>query len=187
MLARLSLGFIMATCAIVLGGGSAAADVRDVRELRDVREVQLTPEETIARSAAILGRMEASRVSVEQKLQAARAQRDVVLTLCLNDKLNQLDVAIRGVRERREALSAAAARRDADLLAHEGVIVSVLGQRGDQITAEANLCAGSPTDLFEPSEIKHWVDPDIPPDPSAWEGPSAGVIIEPPACASCVK
>src|SRR5215218_6679625 len=90
------------------------------------RQVNLTPAEQLAQSESFLSRMEASRATVRRQLEQARAQRDVVKTLCLNDKLNQIDVAIRSARERRQALELAAGRKDADLANHEFTILTVL-------------------------------------------------------------
>src|SRR6185503_7449368 len=68
------------------------------------RQVNLSPAEQLQQSDGFLARMEGSRATVRRQLEQARAQRDVVKTLCLNDKLNQIDVAIRSARERRQAL-----------------------------------------------------------------------------------
>jgi hypothetical protein len=115
-----------------------------------------------------------------------RAQRDVVKTLCLNDKLNQIDVAIRSARERRQSLEAAANRNDTDLANHEFTILSVLRQRTDQLMAEANQCIGQEAGFVGESAVTSTIDPNLPvTDPS--EYPTTDVITEPPACASCTQ
>jgi len=149
------------------------------------RTVTLTPQEELAQSEGLLSRMDASRSVVRRQLETARAQRDVVKTLCLNDKLNQLDVAIRSARERRQALEAAAQRQDADLATHEFTILSVLRQRADQLTAEANQCIGQEAGFVGDSAVTATIDPGLPPDPGKFEGVPAEVIVEPPACMSC--
>jgi hypothetical protein len=137
--------------------------------------------------------MDASRTGVRRQLETARSQRDVVKTLCLNDKLNQLDVALRSARERREALAAAAQRADADLANHEFTILSVLRQRADQLTAEAQQCIGSTETFPGDNTVQATVEPGIPPDPSNWDAPGNSVVIvappmtEPPTCLSCMK
>jgi parvulin-like peptidyl-prolyl isomerase len=192
------LGFAAVTAfALVLGHGIAAAQAQAQRApaaagAPDVtagltRTVTLTPQEELAQSEGILSRMDSSRSVVRRQLETARAQRDVVKTLCLNDKLNQLDVAIRSARERRQALEAAAQRQDADLATHEFTILSVLRQRADQLTAEANQCIGQEAGFIEPSAVQAFVDNGIPDEPPAIDGPTVGVIVTPPPCASCVK
>jgi uncharacterized protein len=130
--------------------------------------------------------MDGSRTVVRRQLETARAQRDVVKTLCLNDKLNQLDVAIRSARERRDALDAAAKRSDADLANHEFTILTVLRQRSEQLTAEANQCIGQEAGFITDSAVTSTIASDIPDvDPSVY--PDSAVFVEPPACSSCIK
>src|SRR5271155_1200348 len=141
------LGFTAVTAfALLIGHGIAAAQAQGAPAVVPdataglTRQVNLTPAEELAQSEAFLTRMDASRTGVRRQLETARAQRDVVKTLCLNDKLNQLDVAIRSARERRQSLDAAAHRSDGDLANHEFTILRVLRDRSDQLTAEANQC-----------------------------------------------
>ncbi len=122
--------------------GAQGAAAPDATAGADRVRSTLTPAEELTQSEAFLVRMDSARTGVRRQLETARAQRDVVKTLCLNDKLNQLDVAVRSARERREALAAAVQRSDADLATHEFTILSVLRQRSDQLTAEANQCIG---------------------------------------------
>jgi hypothetical protein len=182
-------GFLAVTAfAFVVGGGIAAAQTgappADATG-GSARQVTLTPAEEVAQSEAFLSRMDGSRAVVARQLETARAQRDVVKTLCLNDKLNQIDVAVRSARERKQSLEAAANRADADLASHEFTILSVLRQRTDQLTAEANQCIGSEAGFITDSAVTSTIDSTVPEDPSNY--PENGVIVEPPACSSCIK
>jgi hypothetical protein len=155
------------------------------------RQVNLTPAEELTQSEAVLARMDASRAGVRRQLESARSQRDVVKTLCLNDKLNQVDVAIRSARERRESLTAAAHRADNDLANHEFTIISVLKQRTDQLIAEAQQCIGQEAGFVGDSAVTSTVEPGIPPDPTAWDAPGSNILVtppipEPPNCVSCM-
>ncbi len=85
-------------------------------------------------------------------------------TLCLNDKLNQIDVAIRSARERRRGLELAVNRRDADLSNHEFTILTVLRQRTEQLTAEANQCIGQEAGFIGDSAVTATIDPNLPKD-----------------------
>ncbi|HZF47420.1 MAG TPA: hypothetical protein VE093_02160 [Polyangiaceae bacterium] len=148
------------------------------------RTVTASPEEMLGQTEQSLGRMETARTTIRRMLETARAQRDVVKTLCLNDKLNQMDVALRSGRERRQALELAVSRRDADLANHEFTILNVLRQRSDQLTAEANLCIGKEAEYIGDSAVSGSIDPGLPEeDPS--EYPNEPVIVEPPVCSSC--
>jgi hypothetical protein len=153
------------------------------------RQVTLTPAEEATQGETFIVRMDASRTGVRRQLETARAQRDVVKTLCLNDKLNQLDVAIRSARERKQSLDAAAQRSDGDLATHEFTILRVLRDRSDQLTAEANQCIGQEAGFVGESAVNFQVDPTIPSDPGAFVPPAPFVdaIGQAPICVSCVK
>ena len=185
-------GFTAITAlAFLLGHGIAAAQAQTGAPVPDAaagvaRQVTLSPAEQLTQADAALTQMDASRTVVRRQLETARSQRDVVKVLCLNDKLNQLDVALRSARERRTALEAAAQRNDADLSNHEFTILSVLRTRSDQLSAEANQCIGKEAGFIGESAVTSSIDPNLPTqDPS--EYPTNNVIIEVPACASCFK
>jgi len=103
---------------------------------------QLPPQEELAAADSAIAGMEQTATTVSRMLEQARAARDVVKTLCLNDKLSQIDVAIRSAKDRRSALQAAVGRNDQELSNHEFTILTVLRQRDEQLSAEANQCIG---------------------------------------------
>jgi hypothetical protein len=145
------------------------------------RQVTLSPPEMVAQSDADLARMEAGRSGVAKQLAKARQDRDVVKTLCLNDKLNQIDVAIRSAQERKTALDLAAKRGDGDLSNHEFTILSVLRGRSDQLVAEANQCIGEEAAFGGDAAVTMTVD-GVPDDD---DRPDLAVVVEPPQCSSC--
>ena len=150
------------------------------------RQVTLSPQEQLAQADGDMARMEQSRSNVRRMLMEAREQRDVVKTLCLNDKLTQLNVAISSAQERRDALAAAVKRGDGDLAGHEFTILSVLRQRSDQLSTEANQCVGEEVGVVGQSSVTSSVDPNLPEeDPS--EYPTFTVVVDVPDCASCTK
>jgi len=149
------------------------------------KQVTLSPAEQLTQAETYLTRMENARGVVRRLLEEARSQRDVVKTLCLNDKLNQIDVGLRSARERKGALELAAKRNDVDLASHEFTILGVLRQRVEQLTAEANQCIGKDADILGESSIIATVDPAIPDDPAFY--PPSIIIIEPPPSASVIK
>lgn len=136
-------------------------------------QVNLSPQEEVTQGEQFLTRMDSGRMGVRRQLETARSQRDVVKTLCLNDKLNQIDVAIRSARERRDALAVAASRSDTDLANHEFTILRVLRDRSDQLTAEANQCIGQEAGYVGESSVIPYVEPGIPEDPGVFLPPGA--------------
>src|SRR5258708_38049800 len=120
----------------VSSGGKAGADAQVGFE----RRTQLSPQEELAQTDAILGRMEQAATTVRRQLDTARGARDVVKSLCLSDKLSQIDVAGRSAKDRHSALQTAVQRGDAELSNHEFTILTVLRQRAEQLSGEANQC-----------------------------------------------
>jgi hypothetical protein len=148
------------------------------------RQAQLTPQEQVAQGNATVAKITIAAATVRRMLEQARAQRDVVKTLCLNDKLNQIDVANRSARERQAALETAVAGKDADLANHEFTILMVLRQRVEQIGFEANQCIGAETGFVGATSVTTRIDPGQPnEDPSTF--PEVGIISVPPVCVSC--
>lgn len=162
-------------------GGSADAQVGFQRK------TSLSPQEQLAESAKHVGRMEAAATGVRKQLEEARRQRDVVKTLCLNDKLSQIDVATRSARDRRQQLQSAVNRNDSELANHEFTILTVLRQRAEQLVAEANQCIGEEAAFVGDTRVTTIVDPSIPPDETPYPGPMTdpGGIAQPPQCTSC--
>jgi hypothetical protein len=144
-------------------GGTPAPNSADAQVGLE-RQPRLSPADALAHSDQDLSRMEQASSVVRRQLEQAREARDVVKTLCLNDKLSQIDVAIRSARDRKTSLQSAVsgAHPDADLANHEASILVVLRQRVEQTTAEANQCIGEELSFVGKTEIVTTVDPSIP-------------------------
>lgn len=185
------LGFaVVSGFAVLVGHGMASAQAPNGQQpdanTGISKPVNLSPAEEVTQGDSYIARMDSTRAGVRRMLESARSQRDVVKTLCLNDKLNQIDVAIRSARERQAALQSAAQRNDTDLSNHEFTILTVLRQRSEQLSAEANQCIGQEAGFIGESAVTAQIDPNLPTeDPS--EYPNNPVIVEPPSCSSCVK
>jgi hypothetical protein len=150
------------------------------------RRPQLSPQEQLAEADRMLARMEQSAAGVRKMLQQAREQKDVVKTLCLNDKLSQIDVAIRSARDRKTSLQAAAGRNDTELTNHEFTILTVLRQRAEQLTAEANQCIGEEAAFIGETKVVTTVDPTLPNSDDTQYPPTDPTLISgPPQCTSC--
>jgi len=126
------------------------------------RRVQLSPQEEATQADAIMSRMEQVAATIRRQLDKARQARDVVKSLCLSDKLSQVDVAARSGRDRQTALQAAVQRGDAELANHEFTIMSVLKQRVDQLASEANQCIGEEVAFVGQTQVVTEIDPNLP-------------------------
>jgi len=149
------------------------------------RKTSLTPQEQLGESSKHISRMEQAAGGVRKMLEEARKQRDVVKTLCLNDKLSQVDVAIRSGRDRRAQLQAATNRNDSELANHEFTILTVLRQRVEQLVAEANQCIGEEAAFVGDTRTSVIIDPSIPPDETPYPATEPPLPIGVPPCVSC--
>ena len=139
---------------------------------------QMTPQQMAAAAKALLPTMDKSAVVIRRELTIAREQKDVVKSLCLNDKLNQVDLAIRTASDRVGGLDAAAAANDAERARHQYTVVLVLNERVNTLVSEANQCIGEETGFVGESAVTVEVEgvPNV--DPS--EAPNTPLVSQPP-------
>jgi hypothetical protein len=151
---------------------------------------RLSPQDELIQSQAVMARIDQASATVRRQLDAARQVRDVVRSLCLSDKLSQIDVAERSSKDRQTSLQSAVQRGDADLANHEFTIVTVLRQRVEQLSAEANQCLGTEVAFTGQTQIVTQIDPNLPGPGQDNTGfpPLEGVTpvdTNPPPCTSC--
>lgn len=164
---RANLRWIAAVTLLVAAAGSAAAQQaqsapRAEAQVGFERHPQLSPQDELAQADLITSRIDQAAATVRRQLETARSARDVVRTLCLNDKLSQVDVAGRSARDRQGALQSAVQRGDTELANHEFTILTVLRQRAEQLGAEASQCIGEEMSFVGQTQISTQVDPNLP-------------------------
>jgi hypothetical protein len=140
------------------------------------RNASLSPQDELAQADATAARMEQESATVRRQLDQARLGRDVVRSLCLSDKLSQVDVAARSAKDRQAALQAAVQRGDTELANHEFTILTVLRQRADQLGAEANQCIGEEVAFVGQTQVVTVVDPNMPGDDTTQYPGSQGIV-----------
>ena len=121
-----------------------------------------SPDEMLSRGKVFVGGIEQASGSISRQLQAARKERDVVRVLCLNDKLNQVDVALGSAQDRLKSLGTAAERSDVDRTRHEYTVLEVLSDRVRVLVNESNQCVGEETGFIGEAEVSVSVDPNLP-------------------------
>jgi hypothetical protein len=184
MLSKRIWGMAIAT-AISFAFGVAVAQEAAPAPPADVttqRDVKLSPTQMRDEAEGYLPEMERGASTVRRQLSESREKRDVVKVLCLNDKLNQIDVATRSARDRMPNLRGAAEKNDSDRSRHEFTVIQVLRDRVRSLVAEANQCIGEETGFIGESQVTVQIDPTIPDDPSAY--PNDPIISQPPVIAS---
>ena len=90
----------------------------------------------------VIGRMQTSAASVRQHVAEAQSSKDVVLMLCLNGKLTQLETAQRQAQDARGSLRRASLREDVDAISQAATLITQLDARVRQLRAEADQCGG---------------------------------------------
>lgn len=139
-----------------------SVDLSPPTALSTAPEQNLTPEERVTRAKEFVMKIETSGQSIMRQLQTARKDRDVVRVLCLNDKLNQVDVALRSAQDRLNAVRSAAERADEDRLRHEYTVLEVLNDRVRVLVNESNQCVGEETGFIGEAEVSVSIDPNLP-------------------------
>ncbi|MGA3124287.1 MAG: hypothetical protein ABSF69_26310 [Polyangiaceae bacterium] len=182
-----------AVALLVLAAGTAAAQNGTAPSAQVGFEAhpRLSLQDELVQSNAIIARIDQAAGVVRRQLDAARQARDVVKSLCLSDKLSQVDVAGRSTKDRQASLQAAVQRGDTELANHEFTIMSVLRQRVEQLTAEANQCLGAEVAFTGQTQIITEINPNLPgTGEDNTEFPPLGappaIVTTPPPCTSCV-
>jgi len=183
MRAAASLRWVAVTAFVLGVAGSATAQSGGASGDAQVgfeRRAQLSTKDELLQADAILVRLDQASGSVRRQLERARTARDVVKSLCLNDKLSQIDVAGRTAKDRQGALQAAVQRSDAELANHEFTIMTVLRQRAEQLVAEANQCLGEEVAFVGQTQVSVEVIPLPGEDATEYMGNGGTLVGGPP-------
>ena len=156
--------------------GTAAADA----QFTFTKQQTVSIQEALAQGNVIVVRIDQAAGTVRRQLEGARQARDVVKTLCLNDKLSQIDATGRTARERLSELVSAASQNNTELVNHQYAIMVVLRQRAEQQSAEANQCIGEEVAFVGQTSVETTVNPDLPADTTGYPPPAVIVVIVPP-------
>jgi hypothetical protein len=144
------------------------------------RRVQLSPQDELAEASVAIARMDQASTTVRHQLEQARAARDVVKTLCLNDKLSQIDVTTRSARDRQAALLSAVDRNDVESANHHFSILTAHRQHAEQISAEANQCVGEEVAFVGQTQVTTQVDEILPgEDDVQYTEPTTAISVPP--------
>ncbi len=149
--------------------------------------VNLSPQEELNQAQGYVSTMDHIREGVRRDLEEARNKGDVVKKLCLDDKLNQLDIALQKATDRTKALDNAVKAGDSELSNHEYTILNVLYQRSQALDAEAKLCIGKEIVAVGESSTQMEFEGVLPGEEQTVSFPVPAIIVEPPTCSSCFR
>jgi hypothetical protein len=162
-------------------GGSAPAP--GTTNVAGGEDIKLTPKQMLDRVQNTVPQMELLRGSVVEQLADATKKKDVVKSLCLDDKAKQMKLAIDTAKDRQLDLTAAASQNDLDRSKHEFTVIQVLKERVHTLVAEAQQCIGEDTGFVGNSHITVEIDPALPDaNPSTY--PDDPLVSAPPVLSS---
>lgn len=162
----------LAIAALLIGGGIALAQDRTGGDAQpqegedgaaDVeRHANLSGPEQVAEAERIGTRATQISRRVQQMLDEARRERDIMRVTCLNDKLTQVNANLRTADARGDSLREAVQMNDDGRRNHEFTVLTVLSQKFRTLEQEANQCIGQ--DIFETgtTRVETSIDPAAP-------------------------
>lgn len=106
-----------------------------------------------ANAESMLEKMRSTRKYVQNLLDAARKEKDIIKITCLNDKLTQINVSVRTFEDRMVSLRTAMKTNDSEAVNHEFNILSVLKQKVDGLRLEAEACIGEAEGYLGKTEV----------------------------------
>lgn len=186
--ALISTGTLLVGVGVVAAQGEATEAPSGGASEGTAESPQLTAEQMATKARSVMAVIDASAQNISRMLSEARAAKDVVKALCLDDKLSQFDVAKRSAADRVESLESAAKAGNADRVEHDFAVIGALEERTNALSAEANQCIGEEKGYVGGSSLKVVVDPTIPQSDTTLVrsglGSSIPLVGDPPQAAS---
>ncbi len=162
------------------GAPPPAAATKDVSGGADQN---LTPKQMLQSARVMVPDMDRQRDIVTEQLTDAKKKKDIVKSLCLDDKVKQMKLATDTAKDRLLDLTAGANQDDADRTKHEFTVIQVLRERVRTLVTEAQQCIGEETGFIGNGNVTVDIDSALPDaDPS--EYPDDTLISEPPVLSS---
>jgi len=154
-----------------------ASELAPSAALADPRASEMLPAARLERGKEIVAAIERASQSIQRELGSARDDRDVVRVLCLNDKLNQVDVALRSGQDRLAALAASVEGTDPARSQHELTVLEVLNERVRVVVNESSQCIGEEAGFAGEADVSVSIDPNL---PAAETGSAPDALSVPP-------
>jgi hypothetical protein len=156
--------------ALAIGLGVQAAEPTEEPDAASA-EVESSPDVGDADAEELLARARQMQIGIAQvadslsnALREARQNKDVVREVCLDDKLNQADVAAETAQDRVSSMVAAIAVGDVATVKRDFVVLSALSDGAQDLAASGDRCLGEEqaSNLGDPKPLQVTIDPAIP-------------------------
>jgi len=144
-------------------------------------EATTSVSEMESQAQATLTKMRNARKYVQNLLEQARKDKDIIKITCLNDKLTQINVSIRTFEDRMVSLRTAIKTGDQEAISHEYNILSVLGEKVEGLRLEAEACIGEAEGYLGKTEVTVTTPPgEAEMDTTSWVDIGGDVTMRPP-------
>lgn len=155
---RVLAGSFVFVAAIAAGAESEGTPApSDVETESDVDLEQL-----LTKGRESLNTIETAAAEINQQLTGANEDKDVIKSLCLGDKSDQITVAVSSAADRVSGLEAAAASGNKERAIHDSAVLDALVDRASELGSEAEQCIGVEQGSLSGSSLDVTVDPEIP-------------------------
>lgn len=137
------------------GAASLALAQEAAPEATTAPTIQIPDAETLAPGQLLgladqyIDGMKATQAELQRVYAEAKDDKDVVKTLCLNDKVGQVTTAVDTAADRRASMAEALENGATERARHEFTLIGVLTERVAALAGEANQCIGEETTFSE--------------------------------------
>ena len=153
-------GLALFAAAVVASLGVAVAQIPGTQlTLEDADK--LSTSQKLTRAAKDINQIKGVLELALQRLEAARAEKDIVKLNCVNDKLSAIKGLLKISEQADISLKEAAARKDGELINHEFTKISIAAIRAENFRVEVEGCVGELSQYTGGTVVERSVDPEI--------------------------
>jgi hypothetical protein len=171
--------------AVAQEGGGTTPPPAGTNNVNGGEDVNISPKDMLEKVRAMVPEMDGLRATVAGQLAEAKLKKDVVKSLCLDDKVKQMKLATDTAKARVVDLASAVSQNDSDRSKHEFTVIRWLRERVQTLVAEGQQCIGEETGFVSNTAVTVDIDPALPgADPSDF--PDDPLVSTPPVLTSPV-
>ena len=130
------------------------------------QRVDLSPQDMLAQAEAYRTNMTQTTQRLNQMVDEARRQKDVIRLNCLTDKVVQANANMNILEKAIQSLQDAIGRNDQGAATHEYTRVTIVNQKVQILGAEAEGCVGEELQFVGATKVDVEVSPDVRDDDS---------------------
>jgi hypothetical protein len=125
---------------------------------------RLSPGQTLKEARNYRVRMMDTRARIEKLLGKAKDKKDVIMIVCVDDKLVKVKGHIAVADQSMSTLETALSRNDEGARQHEFMRLTILFQKVTVLGTEAENCIGEDISYVGETKVEEEIDPSIPKD-----------------------